>query len=114
MRRKDFVLAAAAAAVLAAFNPALAGDSSYDASRNAGVETNDQSVSASTSADSSSAKADSSTAMDQGAPSDELERYGQARGEDEDKLTGLERADQVAGEHGQYGRDNAREKQGLN
>lgn len=65
------------------------------------------------SADQSSDKADSSTA-DEGAPSDELERYGQARGDEEDKLTGLERADQVAGEHGQYGRDNAREKQGLN
>jgi hypothetical protein len=32
----------------------------------------------------------------------------------EDKKTGLDRADQVAGEHGQHGRDNAREKQGLN
>lgn len=67
------------------------------------------------SADQSSDKADSSTAMDEGTPSDELERYGQARGDEEEgKLTGLERADQVAGEHGQYGRDNAREKQGLN
>lgn len=39
MRRKDFVLTAAAAAVLAVFNPAIAGDSSYDASRSAGVDT---------------------------------------------------------------------------
>jgi hypothetical protein len=29
----------------------------------------------------------------------------------EGKLTGLDRADQAAGEHGQQGRDNAREKQ---
>ena len=114
MRRKDFVLAAAAAAVLAVFNPAIAGDSSYDASRSAGVETSDQSASAGMSADQSSDKADSSTAMDEGTSSDELERYGQARGDEEGKLTGLEQADQVAGEHGQYGRDNAREKQGLN
>ena len=104
MRRKDFVLAAAAAAVLAVFNPAFAGDSSYDASRSAGVETNDQLAT----------KADSAKAMEEGAPSDELERDGEARVEEEEKLTGLERADQVAEEHGQYGRDNAREKQGLN
>jgi len=30
---------------------------------------------------------------------------------DQDKKTGLDRADQVAGEHGKQGRDNAREKQ---
>ena len=29
----------------------------------------------------------------------------------EDKATGLDRADQVAGEHGKHGRDNARAKQ---
>jgi hypothetical protein len=29
----------------------------------------------------------------------------------EDKKTGLDRADQAAGEHGQQGRDNARAKQ---
>lgn len=29
----------------------------------------------------------------------------------EEKLTGLDRADQAAGEHGQQGRDNARENQ---
>ena len=33
-------------------------------------------------------------------------------GATEDKKTGLDRADQVAGEHGKHGRDNAREKQG--
>jgi hypothetical protein len=103
MRRKDLILTTAAAAVLAVFNPAFAGDSSYDASQSAGVETNDQLVT----------KADSAKATDDGAPSDELERDGETRIGEEEKLTGLERADQVAGEHGQYGRDNAREKQGL-
>jgi hypothetical protein len=69
MRRKDFVLAAAAATVLAVLNPAFAGDSSYDASRSAGVETNDQLAT----------KADSAKAMEEGAPSDQLERNGEAR-----------------------------------
>jgi hypothetical protein len=39
---------------------------------------------------------------------------GHARGHDEDRAKGLDRADQVAGDHGRHGRDNAREKQGLN
>jgi hypothetical protein len=30
----------------------------------------------------------------------------------EEKKTGLDRADEVAGEHGKHGRDNARAKQG--
>ncbi|HET7343580.1 MAG TPA: hypothetical protein VFL90_19100 [Methylomirabilota bacterium] len=33
------------------------------------------------------------------------------KGQDLDKKTGLDRADQAAGEHGQQGRDNAREHQ---
>ncbi|HYE91016.1 MAG TPA: hypothetical protein VEA38_08360 [Terriglobales bacterium] len=36
---------------------------------------------------------------------------GKARGLDPDKKTGLDRADEAAGSHGQHGRDNAREKQ---
>ena len=36
----------------------------------------------------------------------------EAKALDADKQTGPERADEVAGEHGQHGRDNAAEKQG--
>ena len=32
-------------------------------------------------------------------------------GDDNDKKTGLDRADEAAGSHGQHGRDNARDKQ---
>jgi hypothetical protein len=53
-------------------------------------------------------QADSSA---QGSASGEV-HHGKARGHDEERLTGLDRADQVAGEHGQHGRDNARERQG--
>jgi hypothetical protein len=83
MKRKNVVLATAAAAVLGVFNPAFAGgDSAYNKDSSASAES---SVSGSTSADTSA-------------------------GSDE-KLTGLDRADQAAGDHGQQGRDNAREKQ---
>jgi hypothetical protein len=35
----------------------------------------------------------------------------QLKQNDQDKKTGLDRADEAAGPHGQHGRDNAREKQ---
>ena len=83
MKRNKLVLASAAAAVFAVFNPAFASgdsDSSTDITAGANVGA-DQS---------------SSAAMEQ---------------RSEEKLTGLDRADQAAGEHGQHGRDNAREQQ---
>jgi hypothetical protein len=152
MRGKNFMFSVAAAAVLAAFNPALAQDSStLNVSPNVGVDANvspgvnvgsgDQSVSSSVSANqqstdigssvtgqasgSTSAEAQTgstgSGASAQGSASgdaaisasgEDKERHGRARGHDPDKLTGLDRADQAAGEHGQKGRDTAREKQG--
>lgn len=114
MRRKDFLLTAAAVAVFAVFNPAFAADNAYDASGSAGVETNDRSASASMSADASnSVRADSSTAMEESAPADELERYGETLFEEEDELTGLESTDQLAADTAQEGRDNSREQQSL-
>jgi len=47
-----------------------------------------------------------------GASASDDEQHGKARGQQADKKTGLDRADQAAGEHGKQGRDNAREKQG--
>jgi hypothetical protein len=124
MTRKNFMFSVAAAAVLAAFNPALAQDSpAVNVSPNVGV---DASVGISGNTDQSSTDIDSSAPISQSAATssgasaegtasasgEEKERHGKARGHDPDKLTGLDRADQVAGEHGQQGRDTAREKQG--
>lgn len=129
MTRKKFMLSVAAAAVLGAFNPALAQDSStLNVSPNVGVDANvgttDQSsvsgqasgsasADAQTGATSSGASAQGSASGDASisASGEDKERHGKARGHDPDKLTGLDRADQAAGEHGQQGRDNAREKQ---
>jgi hypothetical protein len=70
------------------------------------------SAQASTGSTQSSASSGGSTSSDAAVASSDKEKHGKARGHDEDKLTGLDRADQVAGEHGKHGRDNAREKQG--
>lgn len=134
MRRKNFMLTVAAAAVLGAFNPALAQDSStYSVNPNVGVDAKvgigntDQGAATGQASGSGSAEAQAGTtgsgASAEGSASgdasisasnEDEERRGKARGHDPDKLTGLDRADQVAGEHGRQGRDNAREKQGLN
>ena len=54
----------------------------------------------------------SSCAKAAGASSSKEDEQGKARGQQADKKKGLDRADEVAGEHGKQGRDNAREKQG--
>ena len=143
MRRKNFVLSIAAAAVLGAFNPVWG--QTINANPNVGVDANvgisntdvnaganispgvnvgsgDQSVSSSTTANQSSTDVNSSSTISQDASTsqsvsgsgEERERHGKAKGHEDGKLTGLDRADQMAGEHGQYGRENAREKQRLN
>jgi len=62
---------------------------------------------------SDSTSAQSGSAVSGATSSDQdKEKRGNAFGKDEDKKTGLDRADQAAGEHGKQGRDNAREKQG--
>jgi len=63
-------------------------------------------VSVNTSAQASTGETESSAAAG-GSASGETRH-----GNKEDKKTGLDRADEVAGEHGQHGRDNARAKQG--
>jgi hypothetical protein len=119
MKRKNLMLTVAAAAVLGVFNPAFAGgDSSYekDSSASAGanaditaganVSPGAESSSASPSPDTTGATTGDSTAAA------DLERDRVLESDrDSDKLTGLDRADEVAGDHGQQGRDNAREKQ---
>ncbi|MBM4439611.1 MAG: hypothetical protein FJ027_04255 [Candidatus Rokubacteria bacterium] len=56
---------------------------------------------------------DSPSASPSTSPSTDTDtEAGKARGLDPDKKTGLDRADEAAGSHGQHGRDNAREKQG--
>ena len=59
---------------------------------------------------------DSSASASAGATGSEEDRHphGKARGHDPDRAKGLDRADEVAGIHGQHGRDNAREKQDRN
>jgi hypothetical protein len=159
MRRKNFVLSAAAAAVLAAFNPGV--NAGANISPGVNVGSGDQSMSSSASANQSSTDINSSSTIDQSASSSQSSGVGfghsdmqlggitnpnvglgatgdqsasssttanqsstdmgssstmnqSARGHDENRAKGLDRADQVAGDHGRHGRDNAREKQGLN
>jgi hypothetical protein len=96
MKRNKLVLASAAAAVLAVFNPAFAGGAEESMTA---PPLSEPKAAASTSADVTAGGnlgPSSSPGMEQSS---------------EEKLTGLDRADQVAGEHGQQGRDNARENQ---
>ena len=74
-------------------------------------------ASGSTSAQASTGETESSaaaggTASGEASYEKDRQKHGKARGHDEDKKTGLDRADEVAGEKGQHGRDNARAKQG--
>jgi hypothetical protein len=69
---------------------------------------NQGSASGGTSAQSSTGSSGSAAA---GATSSDRDE-GKARGQQADKKRGLDRADEVAGEKGKQGRDNAREKQG--
>ena len=120
MLGKRFAVSLTAAAALGAFGPAFAESSSTTVDSNVGVNANggvrssdvdaganvDGQGSAATSADK-----DNGSPMS-GATSDEdssKHGRGHAYGHDkEDKATGLDRADQAAGEHGEQGRDNAR------
>jgi hypothetical protein len=121
MKRKNLLLSIGAAAVLGVFNPAFAGDDAkVGAGASADVNANtDQKASTSQSStvespvsrDSSpqaAAPSDGSTGANASAGAS-----GSVRPEI-DKKKGLDRADQAAGEHGQQGRDNAREKQSTN
>ena len=143
MRRNKLLLSAAAAAVLAAFNPAFAQDSTSPKNIDSGeqnvwsgVSANQSStdIASSSSVDQSASTSQSSTtespvsrdsapqapastdnaARGSAAPADGNASSGASvssgRGS-EDKATGLDRADQAAGEHGKHGRDNARAKQ---
>jgi hypothetical protein len=129
MKRKNLMLSVAAAAVLGAFNPAFAGGgakhgsaddmSSPPRAEQSGSSSVEQSSSASQSGSiNAEAGADTSASADINRDATVGANVGAGAsaqpGENPDKLTGLDRADQVAGDHGQQGRDNAREKQGLN
>jgi hypothetical protein len=112
MKRKNLMLTAAAAAVLGAFNPAFAGgDAAYEKDSRADSRA-PSGASADASADpyaeiTPSAPDTTGAATGDSTAAADLERDQQQA----DKLTGLDRADQVAGDSGQQGRDNAREKQ---
>ena len=91
MKRKELMLAVAAAISLGAFSPAFAGD------------------------DQQSSAEESMTAPPL---SEQTGEGGSTSSTNETKTsepasTGLDRADQAAGDHGQQGRDNARDKQSL-
>lgn len=130
MRVRHLGVSITAAVVMGAFGPVLAQSQSTDvtvkpnisgSANVGGGASTDQSVSGGASASGStstqsSTSAQSSTDMQAGASAgasaseDEGRKPGKrkARGHDPDKKTGLDRADEAAGEHGQQGRDNAR------
>jgi hypothetical protein len=95
MKRKNLMLTVAAAAVLGAFNPALAGggkDYSAGADANVGADASiGADTKSSTDMSSSGAGSSSGTGTQAGAEA-------QGSASIEDKKTGLDRADQVAGE----------------
>jgi hypothetical protein len=126
MKRKNFMLTAAAAAVLGAFNPAFAQDSSTStgvsntdvnagANTSPGVNVGSGDQNASTNEAGSSAQGSTSGDASVTASNEEDEErhsQGKARGHDEERAKGLDRADQAAGEQDEHGRDIARERQG--
>ena len=77
----------------------------------AGINTDVNSSQSSGQASASTAGSTSAQANTGEMNDEEREKHGKARGHDEDRKTGLDRADEVAGEHGKQGRDNARAKQ---
>ena len=97
----------AASVLLATLGSAGAQTSATQDSTSSSVSTDQSGVSASGSVQGSvttdSPSASPSLSTDQ--------ESSKARGLDPDKKTGLDRADEAAGTHGQQGRDNAREKQ---
>ena len=121
MRVRHLAVSITAAAVMGAFGPAFAQTSSTDQSAQpsqpstsaSGISNSD--VNAGVSANQSATTTNPSSTMNQGASdttsSSTGDEQGKARGQQADKKTGLDRADEVAGEHGKQGRDNAREKQ---
>jgi hypothetical protein len=123
------MIAGSLAVLVLSVSPATAGDPAkkMGASGESGASTRDSttSPSASPSTGSSDTSVDTKTKIDGSAevggqgdtPSasprtgEVGENNGKARGQDPDKKTGLDRADQAAGDQGQQGRDNAREQQ---
>ena len=101
--RHDYAAIAAStiAAVLLAVNPAAAGDAGKKASGSVSTDTS-SSVSTDTKTDGSGSTDSPSASPKMDDAKDTL---------DAEKKTGLDRADQAAGPHGQQGRDNAREQQ---
>ncbi|HET7198362.1 MAG TPA: hypothetical protein VFI86_06820 [Burkholderiales bacterium] len=103
-----FTASLAAAAVLGASGPAFAQSSSTTVDPDVGVNANVGDHDASRTRGSATSGA---TAPDE--ERGEQQGRGHAFGRDrDDKQTGLDRADQAAGEHGRQGRDNARRHQG--
>ena len=100
------IAASTIASILLAFNPVAAGDAGKKAS--AGTDVN---AGVSVSADSRSASSKTEGVKDDMPQPD---RNNAERAVDADKKTGLDRADQAAGQHGQQGRDTARENQQQN
>ena len=119
--KNDYAAIAAStiAALLLAVNPAAAGDSgkkasgsvSTDPSTSVTTETKPEgSVSGGVSTD-GSASGTSGGTLSTDSPSASPRMGDETDKLDAEKKTGLDRADQAAGQHGQQGRDNAREHQ---
>ena len=119
--KKDYAAIAAStiAALLLAVNPAMAGDAgkkaggsvSTDTSTSVTTETKPEgSASGGVSTDSSVSGTTGGT-LSTDSPSASPKMGDEKDKLDSEKKTGLDRADQAAGQHGEQGRDNAREHQ---
>jgi hypothetical protein len=124
--KRDYAAIAAStiAALLLAVNPAAAGDAgkkargdvSTDTSTSATTDTKTDGSASGVSTDGSVSTDTSASGTTGGTLSTDSPSASPKMEDDKDKLdadkkTGLDRADQAAGEHGQQGRDNAREHQ---
>ncbi len=118
---KDYAAIAAStiAALLLAVNPAVAGDAAKKAGGSVSTDTStsvttgvkpEGSVSGGVSTDSSVSGTTGGT-LSTDSPSASPKMGDEKDKLDAEKKTGLDRADQAAGQHGQQGRDNARESQ---
>lgn len=117
MKRKNLTLSIVTAAALAAFGAANAHDVNTDTSASVDPTLSapsESSISSSTSVDSSADISSSESMSSLASDSSTSSSASVDSSTDEERLKGLDRADQVAGVHGQHGRDNAREQQDRN
>lgn len=123
MRVRHLAVSITAAAAMGAFGPAFAQTTSSQPSTTSQSQSTARSTTHPDSASSGgsypapSASTPNASSQSQGTVSSgasaetDDERMRKGKGLDGDRAKGLDRADQGAGEHGQQGRDNAREKQ---